>query len=216
MAKWSEEDKLRALAIAEASSTLEAEIETGIPAATIRSWRKRMNLNQKPVVTKSTTRNATLKKIATERATATQHGVTSKKVQKLTEEAIEQAKEEVKEFIVDEIKDWAMQIKSMSLAAVMKAKEAVEQGPTEDEPMAAWLRALVGAMDYGVKNHQLLMEKPTERTEVRQDVSTDGVETQEALRDIRADLAELRKIRDKRSVPSEPVGGEGSLQDRPN
>lgn len=155
MAKWTLEDKQRALAIAEASSTLEAERETGIPAATIRSWRSRMT-----------------KSVATDDSNATtQRNTTPKKIQQLTEQAIEEAKEEVKDYVAGRVKQTADNILNLVELAVRAAGDTIREGAKEDEPNAAWLRALVGAMGQGVEKYQLFTGQPTSRNAVEGQVN---------------------------------------------
>lgn len=155
MAKWTEEQKLKALAIAEASSTAEAEEQTGIPAATIRSWRKRMNH---------------VAHVATENAT--QRNATPKKIQKLTEEVMDEAKAEVKEYIVDRVKQVSDGLLELVELAKDEAVNLIQTGHDPADSKAQWLRSVVGAIAQGVEKHQLLEGKPTQRSEVNGHMKT--------------------------------------------
>ncbi len=154
MAKWTEEQKLKALAIAEASSVREAARQTGISKTTISRW-----LNESKDGTSHETGQ-------------TGRDSVPKKAQKIAEEAVEEAKEEVREYIADRVKQAADQILEMVEMSVKIAKQTLYEGPNEDEPKAGWLRAVIGAMGQGVEKHQLLMGKPTTRQEVQGEVTT--------------------------------------------
>lgn len=150
MVKWSDEDKLRALAIVEASSAGEASKKTGIPRGTILAW---MRNNQSTSITQSE-----------------QSIILPKKVREVAEKAIEQAKEEVKEYVQDQIKVVADKLMSMNQLAIDAIEQTIKEGPKEDESNAQWLRSLVGVIAQGVEKHQLLDGKPTQRSEVTADV----------------------------------------------
>ena len=148
MAKWTEEDKLRALAIVETSSASEASRQTGIPRGTILGWMQEWkSANGESINNQSTF---------------------PKRVREISDEAMAEAKEEVREYLVDKVKEWSNSIMQMSMKAAERAFEVVQHQPPDDistVDLARWLHALVGAMDYGVKNHQLLEGKATSRAE---------------------------------------------------
>lgn len=191
MAKWSESDKLRALAIVEVSSMSEAAKQTGIPRGTIGKWAAASKGNEKGNEPRKETKRL------------------SKKIKVITEQAMAEAKEEAKGIIVDAMTDWAMQIKQMGLVATRKSIEVMEQGPNENEPMAQWLRSLVGAMAQSTEKHQLLMGQPTQRQEVINN-DGDGDATRDSLESIRASIDDLRKMRERQfpEIGNEPSEGE--------
>jgi DNA-binding transcriptional MerR regulator len=142
MAKWTPEQKQKALAIAEATSAREAAKKTGIPLSTIGRWMGEQKRNG----TEHLERNGT-----------------SKKVKQIAEEATEEAKAEVREFVADRAKQVANDILGMVQQALAEAEAVIQNGPNDDEPKAAWLRAVIGAMAQGVEKHQLMTGKPTNR-----------------------------------------------------
>ena len=178
MPKWSQEDKLRALALAQASSAGEASKQTGIPRGTILTWMRAVNQSDQ----------------------STNQSTLPKTVRDVAKEAVESAKAEVRDYIVDQVRQWSSSMMEMSIEAAKQAMVAVQHKPADDTSTAdwaRWLHALVGAMDYGVKNHQLLEGKPTGRQEV---VNSDGDQsTRESLQTVRDELAELRALRQQRS-----------------
>ena len=159
MAKWTEADKIKALAIAEASSTQEAEKETGIPSATIRSWR----LRAKGVATGMNATNATV---------ATQRNAIPKKIEILSKEIIEEAKEQVREVVADRVQQVANGLLDLVEAARAEAQSLIESGLDPDDTKSQWLKAVIGAIAQGTEKHQLFMGKPTTRQEVNGEVKT--------------------------------------------
>lgn len=151
MARWTEEDKLRALAIAEASSIREASKQTGISKTTISRWI-------------SEAKNGVSHETG-------QHG-TLKKADQIAKEAVEEAKEEVREYVADRVKQVADQIMAVNELALREIEQVIRDGPKDDESNAQWLRSLVGVVSQGIEKHQLLMGKPTARQEVQGKVET--------------------------------------------
>lgn len=145
MAKWSQEEKLKALAMAEATSIREAAEKTGIPEGTIKRWRaeNRTEPNQKPNRTEP-----------------------SKKVERIAKEATEQAKQEVAAFVAEKGKTVAEQLLQLIELSIQAASDTIKSGPNSDEARAQWLRSIIGAIAQGVEKHQLLTGRPTHRQEI--------------------------------------------------
>jgi len=157
MAKWSQEEKLKALAMAEASSIREAAAETGIPEGTIKRWRAE---------------NRT-KEGRTEPNQRTNRTRPSKKVEEIAQEATELAKKEVAEYVAEQSKSVADQLLEMIELSIREAAETIKRGPKKEEARAQWLRSVIGAIAQGVEKHQLLTGKATQRQEVAQVDFTD-------------------------------------------
>ena len=181
MGKWTEDDKLKALAIAETSSIKEASEKTGIPEGTIKRWRKEVRESE---------------------PNRTERTEPPKKIREITEQAIEEVKGEVREYVADRVKQVADKMMRVNELALEAIEQVIREGPKEDESNAQWLRSLVGAMSQGIEKHQLLEGKPTQRQEVKQDVSVTDDRYQKALRDIRESIEELRR----------PTGAESSYR----
>jgi len=161
VARYSEADKAKALAIAEELGAAEASRATGIPAGTIRSWlhRQQRRNGQKRCNSRPATQRRTPKLKAAQ------------------EDVLERARQEAAEYTAERLKELGDQFYQV----------ANEEG---DRDTAAWLRALVGAMHYGLRDGQLLAGKPTGRTEVH---SAD--EARERLAGKLDELAQRRKFR---------------------
>lgn len=182
MAKWTEEDKLRALAIAEASSAGEASKQTGIPRGTILTWMRAVNQSED---------NQSIKNQSS----------LPKKVREVAEQAVEEAKAEVKEYMIDRVKQVSDGLLELVELAKEEAAELIRSGKDPDDSKAQWLRSVVGAIAQGIEKHQLLEGKPTQRSEVKQDVSVNDDRYETTLRDIRESLDELRKpTRDESTI----------------
>lgn len=152
MPKWSEEQKAKALTIAEAISISEAARQTGIPAGTIKRWRSEMN-----------------------RTEPSEPNRTPKKLEELQKVAVEKAVEEAGEYIAERLKGLADALYSLAEKAIKKVDIAIsdaEELPKgkKAEPHncngATWVRALVGVMSQSIDKAQLLSGKPTVRPEV--------------------------------------------------
>ncbi len=191
MAKWTESDKLRALAIAEVSTIIDASQQTGIPPGNIKRWRyeKRKNEPNEP----------------------SEPVDIPKKIQGITQEAIEQATISVTEIITRKSEELANRILSMVQLAIDKTEQTLHEGPNENEPRAGWLKATIGAMHMGVDKAQLLTGQPTQRQEVITN-DGDGDTTRDSLESIRTSIDDLRKMRD-RQFPS--IDNEPSERERP-
>lgn len=146
MPRWTEEQKQKALALAEATTVREASQQTGIPEGTIKRWRKEQR---------------------TERTELNEPNRESKKIRRLAEEAAEEAKTAVREYITDRSKEVAKEILNMVRKAVIEADRIIKEGPKEEEPNAGWLRAVVGAMAQGVEKYNLMTGQPTSRQEMK-------------------------------------------------
>ena len=143
MAKWTAEQKQKALAMAEATSLTEAAKATGIPRGTIGRWMAEMK------------RNSETETSETKRP--------PQKIKEIAEQATEEAKEEVREYVADRAKQVADDILSMVQQAVAAASDVIMDGPNDDEPKAGWLRAIIGAIAQGAEKYQLMTGKPTNR-----------------------------------------------------
>jgi len=141
MTKWTEEQKQKALAIAEATTVREASEQTGIPAGTIKRWRKEERAN---------------------RTTEPNHANRTKEER---EEAVSKALTEAREYIVDRQKKIADELLGVAEDAVREVKIAVNGGYGRDKDASFWLRSLVGAMSQSIEKAQLLTGKPTSRQE---------------------------------------------------
>lgn len=153
MPKWTEEQKAKALAIAEAISISEASKQTGIPAGTIKRWRSEMN-----------------------RTEPSEPNRTPKKLECLQQAAVERAVEEASEYIADRLKGLADSLYRLAEKAVRKVNIAIsdpeelpkgKKAEPHDRDGAAWVRSLVGVMGQAIDKAQLLSGKPTSRLEGR-------------------------------------------------
>lgn len=152
MPKWTEEQKAKALTIAEAISITEAAKQTGIPAGTIKRWRSEMN-----------------------RTEPSEPSRTPKKLEYLQQAAVERAVEEASEYIADRLKGLADSLYKLAEKAVKKVDTAIsdpeelpkgKRAEPHDRDGAAWVRALIGVMSQSIDKAQLLSGKPTARPEV--------------------------------------------------
>lgn len=148
MAVWSEEDKAKALAIANTAGAAEASRATGVPAGTIRSWVHRQ------------VHGPRRKK---EDAQAVKKPRANKALRAAADECMDLAKVQAAEVVAERIADVAEKILAMIDLSVDTITNTIEAGPAEGEYKAAWLRSLVGVMAQGVEKHQLLLGQPTSR-----------------------------------------------------
>ncbi len=162
--KWTEEQRVYALSIADATSAAEASKQTGIPRGTILSWMA--TINQDPI-------NQSDQSIKV-----------SKRVKGVTDEAIERAKESVAQIVVDQSTELANRILSMVRLAIEKSEQALIAGPNEGEPMAGWLKATAGVMHLGVEKAQLLTGKPTSRSEIKGELALKEEHTQRIVHEL--------------------------------
>lgn len=157
VARWSEADREKALAIAQELGAAEASRATGIPAGTIRSWvhrAKRRNGHKARNTRKAATQRRTPKLRRAQEA--------------LAAEAIDRARAEAGEYIAERLKAVADRLYGAGERALARIEEMLDKvDPTRgDRDLAAYLRSLVGAMHYGFQDAQLLTGKPTQRSEV--------------------------------------------------
>lgn len=153
--KWTEEEKARAIAIAQASSQVEASRQTGIPAGTIARWMATQKRSER-----------------SEESEANEAKRLPKKIEAIAEEAIEQAKEDVREYVADRVKEVADGLLKMVETAQKEAMNLIETGLDPNDSKSQWLKAVIGAIAQGTEKHQLLMGKPTSRQEVSGEVTT--------------------------------------------
>lgn len=202
-AKWTEEEKQKALAIARSTSVREAVKATGIPLATIGRWLSEQK------------RNGTN---GTEQAE--QNG-TPKKLEALYDQAVQRAVEQASEHIIERLKNLADQLYALAAKATSKVDVAIsdqEEAPPGKHPEphdrdgAAWVKALVGVMAQAIEKAQLLSGKPTARPEAVNKYEYDI--TQRIIADPEAlDLAEslLRRAAGRDAGPLRLHGERGPL-----
>jgi len=173
VARYSDADKTKALTIAQELGAAEASRATGIPAGTIRSWLHRTQrrngqkrCNGRP---------------ATQRRTP--------KLKAVQEDVLEKARQEAAEYTAERLKELTDRLYSVTDRAVARVLEMIDEiEPRQgDRDTAAWLRALVGAMHYGLQDGQLLAGQPTGRTE-----TLTGKEARERLTGKIDELAQRR------------------------
>lgn len=140
--KYTSEQKAEALAIAEATSQAEAEARTGIPMGTIGWW------------------------ASSERAKTPHKDRLPKQMQTLSQEAAMQAKENVAGYITERLKGLADGLYELAEQGLTEVKSFMAKPGGKDRDTSAWLRAVIGAMHYGIQDAQLLSGKPTMRPEV--------------------------------------------------
>lgn len=161
MSKYNREEKLKILAYALATSYGKASEKFGPSKSTISRWRKELD-DPDPAnydFDFPEQENGTERQNGTER----ENEITSQKVKEMSEEAVEDAKADVKERLVEDIEQLSEKMINTAEDAVTEVKELIQQGKTEKEYSYQWLKAVVGAMDYLVKNAQFLKgngEKP--------------------------------------------------------
>lgn len=155
--KWTEEDKLKALAIAEASSASEASKQTGIPRGTILTWMRQANQSAESI----------------NRINQSGQSISvPKKVERIAAQAIEEAKESVREYVEDRVKQVADGLLELVDAAKAEALRLIHSGQDPNDSKAQWLKAVIGAIAQGTEKHQLLVGKPTQRQAVSGEVTT--------------------------------------------
>lgn len=148
MAAWSEEDKAKALAIANTAGAAEASRATGVPAGTIRSWVHRQ------------VHGPRRKK---EDAQAVKKPRANKALRAAADECMDLAKVQAADVVADRIAEVAEGILGAIELSLTKITDTINAGPVDGEYSSAWLRALVGVMAQGVEKHQLLLGQPTSR-----------------------------------------------------
>lgn len=144
--RWTEEQKIKALTIAETVSITEAARQTGIPAGTIKRWRSEAN--------------------RTEPSEPNEPNRTPKKLEALAKQAAQEAVAEAKDYIVERLKALADELYRLAEDGVRETRTFMARPGDKDRDSAAWLRAVVGAMHYAIQDAQLLSGKPTARPEV--------------------------------------------------
>ncbi len=152
MAKWTEADKIKALAIAEASSVREAEKQTGISKTTIQRWLSQAN--------------------GTNGTGQTGRDNVPKKIETMAKEVMQEAKEQVREVVADRVQQVANGLLDLVEAARAEAQSLIESGLDPDDTKSQWLKAVIGAIAQGTEKHQLFMGKPTTRQVVNGEVKT--------------------------------------------
>lgn len=185
---WPESQKLKALAIADAVTVREAAAQTGVPEGTIKRWRFELR---------------------TERGEPSQTNRTPKNLKPVLQEAVDQAVAEASEYITERLKTLANGMYELARQGLEEAKAFMATTPDKDRDSAAWLRAVIGAMHYGIQDAQLISGKPTARPEVmekREYDITHRVVTEHpgVLEDIFA--ADQRSGLAHRCRPSPPLG----------
>jgi len=150
MAKYTEEQKQKALVLAEANSIVAAADKTGIPSGTIKRWRYELRKKEKGEPNQRTEPNPNRP---------------SKKVKQVAQEATQEAKAMVREHMAERSKEVAEAIISLVEEATHEARNVIAEGPNHGEEKNKWLRSVVGALIQGVEKYQLLTGKATGRLE---------------------------------------------------
>ena len=152
ISRWTEEQKIKALTIAEAISITEAARQTGIPAGTIKRWRSEAN--------------------RAEPGELSEPSRIPKKLERLQQSAIERAVDQAGSYIADRLKGLADDLYDLAAKAMAKVDIAIsdpeelpaeKKGEPHDRDGSAWVRALIGVMAQAIDKAQLLSGKPTSR-----------------------------------------------------
>lgn len=153
MARWTEDLRIKALTIAEATTLREASEQTGIPEGTIKRWRFENR---------------------TERGEPSRTNQIQRKTKELQSAATEKAIAEATDYITIKLKGLADGMYGLAEKAVGKINTAIsdtdelpkgKKGESHDRDGAAWVRALVGVLAQSIDKAQLLSGKPTVRNE---------------------------------------------------
>lgn len=144
VAKYDEATKQKALAIAETVTVREAAEQTGVPEGTIKRWRFELR---------------------TERGEPNRTSRTPKNLEPLRAQAVQRALAEAGDYIADRLKTLADGLYRLAEEGLQEVRDFMRSQPDPDRDSAAWLRALVGAMHYGIQDAQSLSGKPTARPE---------------------------------------------------
>ena len=189
MAKWTEEQRLKALSIAAATSAREASVKMGIPRGTITRWMSESKGEYDDNIP---------------------HGP-SRKAKELAEEVIEEAKAEVREVVVDQVRQLSEKLLEVNLRALSAIEEAIDAGRNPDESNAQWVRALGSIFAQGVDRQQLLDGKPTQRSEVN--VSDADDQREKVINSIRAGFDDIRRAAGIRSGQDDTGDGSGGAEE---
>lgn len=149
--KYSDEEKQRVLALADAVGASEASRLTGVPTGTILSWR---HLMRKAAGIPTETKHKEAAELKESIETAKQKG-------------LELAARQIGDYIAERVKNLADELYDLAASALREAKHILENTKEKDKSVARarWLHSVIGAMHYGIQNAQLLAGKPTVRTE---------------------------------------------------
>jgi len=169
--KWTEGEKQKALAIAEKLGAAEAARATGISAGTIRCWLHRQAQRNGQMQRNGETQQET------------------QKLRELKEQVFKQAVAEAGEYITDRLKGIVDELYALAEDGVKETRRFMANPGIKDRDSAAWLRAVVGAMHYGIQDAQLLSGKPTARPEVNNKYEHDITYRIEQYADIYRDLS---------------------------
>jgi len=149
--RYTEEDRVKALALRQTMSVREAANALGIPFGTVASWCAKQS-------------EQTNKQTANKRP--------SKKLKAVSEQVVTRAVEKASNALADEAKAVASRLLALSSQAIEVAAQLMEEGPKEKEPRGLFLRSVVGVLAQSVEKHQLLTGKPTAHQQQSGEVTT--------------------------------------------
>jgi len=208
---WPVEVKVKALAIAEATSLREAASQVGVPVGTIKRWRfeARAQAGERTepasASAKKRHRNRTEPDAAAALVAATED--VGRPLRALQEPVVQQALTEAADYIAKRLTGMADQLYALAEKAIKKTDVAISD-PEElpkgtkgralphNRDGAAWGRFLVGVISQAVEKAQLLAGKPTQRSEV--------LTADEARERIAGELARLAAAGAEREGPAGP------------
>lgn len=140
-----EADKEKALAIAELTSVREAAEQTGIPEGTIKRWRYEL-------------RTA---------AGATPKSRVPPPIREALDEARAQAVAAAGELLGQKLMELIDGLYGLAREALAEARATITaEDSLRDRDTAAWLRACIGAMHYGIQDSRLIAGESTSKSEV--------------------------------------------------
>ena len=157
--RWTDEQKLKALTIAETTTISEAAKQTSVPSGTIKRWRKEAEST---------------------RPEPNEPNEPPKKLKELQRAAMERAVDQAGEYIAERLKGLTNSLYSLAEKAANKVDVAIsdpdelpkgKKAEIHNKDGAAWLRSLVGVLSQSVEKAQLLAGKPTGRLENQEQVT---------------------------------------------
>lgn len=162
MGKYTEQKKIEAVAFALATSYGRAAEKYGASKSTIYRWKNKYEhkVDQSKYDFDIEQQNGTEQN----EEQSTNQKTTARKVKKISEEATKKATENVTEDLEDEIKALSNDMLQTAWKAVDEIDDLIQTGK-EGADKDKWLKAVVGAMDYLVKNSNLITGEPTDRVE---------------------------------------------------
>lgn len=203
---WPAAAKVKALAIAEATSLAEASVQVGVPVGTIKRWRHEARAARTTHACGRTEPSSTSVKKRHPNRTELNDGL-DRPPRALHEPVVQQALVEAADYIASRLRGMVDRLYALAEKAIEKTDIAIsdreelpkamrERALPHDRDGAAWLRSLVGVLAQSLEKAQLLAGKPTERTEV---LSGD-----EARERIAREIARIAAAGAERAGPPEP------------